>query len=50
MPWAIAIGALWLIVHFAIGLLPALLRVAPRLIKRLVPSGGGQDPDRPELR
>jgi hypothetical protein len=50
MPWAMAIGALWLIIHFALGLLPAFLRVAPKLIKRFAPSGVIKDTDRPELR
>ncbi len=50
MPWAIAIGALWLVAHFTLGLLPAVLRVVPRLIRRLVPSGVVKDLDRPELR
>ena len=50
VPWAIAIGALWLIAQFAIGLLPAVFRVVPRLAKRLAPSGVFKDLDRPELR
>lgn len=50
VPWAIAIGALWLLIHFALSFLPRVVRVAPRLIQRLAPSGVEKDPDRPELR
>jgi len=50
VPWAIAIGALWLLVQFALGLVPAVLRIVPRLAKRFAPSGVVKDSDRPELR
>ena len=50
VPWAIAIGAIWLVVQFALNLLPGLLRLVPGLIQRLVPSSVEKDPDRPELR
>lgn len=50
MPWAIAISLLWLAVHYLIGLLPAMFRIVPRLMKRMASSGVIQDPDRPELR
>jgi hypothetical protein len=50
MPWAIAISLLWLVVHYLIGLLPTLLKVVPRLMKKLAPSDVIQDSDRPELR
>jgi hypothetical protein len=50
IPWAIAIGALWLIIHFALSFLPRVLRFAPKLIQRFAPTGVVKDPNRPELR
>jgi hypothetical protein len=50
MPWAIAIGAIWLLAQFALGLLPAALSVVPRIVRRLAPKSVVKDVDRPELR
>jgi len=50
VPWAIVIGALWLLIHFVLGFLPGALRVAPKLLQQFAPTGTGKDPDRPELR
>jgi hypothetical protein len=49
MPWAIAIGAVYLIVQFVLGLLPRALRLLRPWLSRLVRTGGIKDPDRPEL-
>ncbi len=49
VPWAICIGALWLIGHVALSFLPALLRMMAPLIRNLIPTGKTVDPDRPEL-
>lgn len=49
-PWVIAIGALWLILFFGLGLAPAGFRIGRRLVKMLAPAGVVKDPDRPELR
>lgn len=45
IPWVICIGGLWIVGHFLLGILPALLR----LLRRFIPSGKTIDPDRPEL-
>jgi hypothetical protein len=50
MPWAIAIGGLWLVLNIALGLLPAIWRAAGGLAKRAASSDVIKDPNRPELR
>ena len=50
VPWAIATGALWLLVHFALSFLPSVLPFAPKIIQRFAPSSVVKDPNRPELR
>ncbi|MGB8166790.1 MAG: hypothetical protein WCF18_04820 [Chthoniobacteraceae bacterium] len=49
IPWAISIGALWLLAQVALGLLPLMLRLLGPVIRKLLPSGKTIDPDRPEL-
>ena len=50
IPWAVAIGLLWLLTQFVIGLLPMVFRFAKPVAKQLTPSATVKDPDRPELR
>ena len=46
VPWAICVGALWLLAQILIGVLPRLLP----LLRGLVPKATVSDPERPELR
>ncbi len=50
IPWAITIGAVYLLAQFVLSLLPALFRRLPNLVGRLAPTGVVKDPNRPELR
>lgn len=50
VPWAIAIGALWLLCHLLLSVAPAAIGVLRSLMRRVAPSGTTRDPDRPELR
>jgi hypothetical protein len=50
MPWAIAVGAVYLLAQIFLSVLPALLRLVPRLTRRLAPTGVVKVHDRPELR
>lgn len=49
-PTVIAIGGLWLILAFGVGLIPWAFRQGSRLAKRLAPVTVIKDPNRPELR
>ena len=43
VPRAIAISALWLLIHFALSFLPSVLRFVPKLIHRFAPTGVVKD-------
>jgi hypothetical protein len=49
VPWAICIGAMWLLAHFALSFVPTAWRLLRPVIRRLLTTGKTIDPDRPEL-